>query len=414
LAVAVVGALVALAACATSGDKISSDRISSGGRGGEDNTTTTTRKKAPTTTIDPKVQEFADELKSVGDLLNQFWSDQFSDQSGDTSYTEPAKVVTWVGSQDDPPTCGGDEVEAENAFFCGADNDVIIDVEWLYDEYTKIGDTFLYVVLAHEWGHSVQDNTGQPDDERDAELQADCFAGTWIQSTIDDGTVTLEEGDEEEMNQTLAFISNEYGSTESHGTLAQRARAFEFGRSSAPEACLDVRTYIDWGGGTDNGGGNGNGGGNEDGYQCDVCTTDGEQALYDTMPEIFLDRCDPGTITDVWDGAGADQVDGVFQCRFTYDGQPIKADYLHFTSYAGLEALYEAVANNFGASTQEWDEGDGQRVGLYTTFDETKAGGVLWHDLIFTYDTLNTLVWTYTEADPSVIEAWWQQLPSAV
>jgi predicted metalloprotease len=190
--------------------------------------------------VDPEVQEFADEMDDVNAIAQDFWT-----QAVD-GYQAPGQVFQFIGSTDPAPTCGGQETGPENAFYCYPDNSLIYDVEWLFKEYEDIGDTFIYVIIAHEFGHSAQANLQQPENEQDTELQADCFAGALLQWEIDQGTIELEQGDEEEMNQTLAFISNEYGMTEMHGTLSQRATAFEYGRTNGAQSCLSTGDYIHW------------------------------------------------------------------------------------------------------------------------------------------------------------------------
>ena len=194
------------------------------------------------TDLDPQVQEFVDEFKNLQQILEQYWSQQIN------GYVPPSQTLVFGGSTDDPstfPTCGGQQVTANNGFYCPPDNTLILDADWMYNEYTTIGDSFLYVVLAHEYGHSAQANLppkAQPA-EGDQEVQADCFSGAFIQNVIDSGSVTEEEGDEQEINQTLATAAGDYGTSDAHGTLASRADAFEYGREHGPASCLDPSQY---------------------------------------------------------------------------------------------------------------------------------------------------------------------------
>jgi predicted metalloprotease len=217
------------------------------GKQGDDGTTTDGNDGGSTTNggddVSPEVKEFAEELRAVAENAEIFWSNQITDGNGSSTYEAPDEILTYVGSEPDHPTCGGQEVPAENSFFCSADNTMIFDVEWLYSEYQDIGDMFLYVVVQHEYGHSAQYNLGDPG-ESAVELQADCFAGAELQWELDLGTVTEEQGDEEEINQTLASLSGEYGTSDNHGTLSQRASAFEYGRSDGPAACQWPEDYF--------------------------------------------------------------------------------------------------------------------------------------------------------------------------
>jgi predicted metalloprotease len=196
--------------------------------------------------VDPEVQEFADEMDAVNATAVDFWTQFITDDQGNSTYQAPEQVYQFIGSTDPAPTCGGQETGPENAFYCYPDNSLIYDVEWLFKEYEDIGDTFIYVIIAHEFGHSAQANLNLPHDPQSTELQADCFAGALLQWEIEEGNIELEPGDEEEMNQTLASISNEWGMDELHGTLSQRATAFEFGRTNGAQGCTNEGDYIHW------------------------------------------------------------------------------------------------------------------------------------------------------------------------
>jgi predicted metalloprotease len=191
---------------------------------------------------DADVAEFVDEFKALQQTLESFWAEQID------GYQPPSRTIVFDGESDDPatfPTCGGERVSAQNGFYCPPDNTIILDADWMYEEYRSVGDSFLYVVLAHEYGHSAQANLPEADKpaEGDQEVQADCFSGAFLQSELQAGTITEDDGDEQEINQTLSSAAGDYGTTDAHGTLASRALAFEFGRKHGPGACLTVDDY---------------------------------------------------------------------------------------------------------------------------------------------------------------------------
>lgn len=193
--------------------------------------------------LDPDVDEFVTEFKQVQESLEGYWAGKID------GYEKPVRTIVFGGKSDDEstyPTCGGDRVEAENGFYCPPDNTVILDAEWMYDEYKRIGDSFLYVVLAHEYGHSAQANLAadQQPAESDEEVQADCFSGAYWQEALDSGDFEEEDGDEQEINQTLVSVAGDYGTTDNHGTLAARSGAFEYGRDNGAAGCLTTANYV--------------------------------------------------------------------------------------------------------------------------------------------------------------------------
>ena len=120
-------------------------------------------------------------------------------------------------------------------------------------------------VIAHEWGHHIQNiagimkgldlqNTGAASDSVRLELQADCFAGAWAGSastTADaSGTPFLEPitneqiadalnaaasvGDDNIQEATQGQVNKE---SWTHGSSAQRQKWFQQGYEQGPQGC---------------------------------------------------------------------------------------------------------------------------------------------------------------------------------
>jgi predicted metalloprotease len=149
-------------------------------------------------------------------------------------------------------------------FYCPVDQRVYIDLGF-YDELTNRfgapGDFAQAYVLAHELGHHVQHLLGtdarmrqlqesRPDRANNLsvrlELQADCYAGVWANST--DQRKLLNESDITEALTAASAVGDdriqqeETGSIHpesfTHGTAAQRASWFKRGYTSGrPDAC---------------------------------------------------------------------------------------------------------------------------------------------------------------------------------
>src|SRR6185503_7098506 len=154
---------------------------------------------------------------------------------------------------------------ATGPFYCPADQKVYLDLGF-FDELSRRfgapGDFAQAYVIAHEFGHHVQNITGLSEraaaDRRSGansasvalELQADCFAGVWGhhaasgQSTV----VKLEPGDVETAMRAAAAIGDDRLQKMStgrvmpdrftHGSSAQRVESFRRGMESGdPRAC---------------------------------------------------------------------------------------------------------------------------------------------------------------------------------
>ena len=198
-------------------------------------------------------------MQAAATSLDSYWSGTVD------GYTQP-QLVIFDGSTN--TGCGG-ATTAVGPFYCPNDQTVYIDTAF-YDELkSQFGATGgplaqLYVI-AHEWGHHIQNITGIMDnldlqqtgptsDSVRLELQADCFAGSWVgaaQTTKDaNGVPFLEPVTQSEINDALnaaASVGDDHiqqatqgqvnPESFTHGTSAQREKWFNAGLKGGPHAC---------------------------------------------------------------------------------------------------------------------------------------------------------------------------------
>ncbi|NUT53049.1 MAG: hypothetical protein HOV94_38040, partial [Saccharothrix sp.] len=196
--------------------------------------------------------------------IQAYWTDQFA-RSGRTY--QPARTNFFSGSVS---TRCGDASSAVGPFYCPADAQVYIDLGFFQELQQRFGATggpFVEgYVLAHEYGHHVQDLLGTSDrvgsgsgpksDSVRLELQADCYAGAWAnhaQSTPTASGQPLITGvTQDDVNAALDaaarigddFIQGELGGGRidttqfTHGTSAQRQKWYTTGfQTGDPARC---------------------------------------------------------------------------------------------------------------------------------------------------------------------------------
>jgi uncharacterized protein len=164
----------------------------------------------------------------------------------------------------------GNATSAVGPFYCPADGEVYIDLGFFQEMQEKFGATggpFVEAyILAHEYGHHVQNLLGTSDQVGQAagaesgsvrlELQADCYAGTWANHATTTPTASgqplITEVTQEDVTAALDaagrigddFIQRELGggtvdTTQfTHGTSAQRQKWYTAGyQTGDPRQC---------------------------------------------------------------------------------------------------------------------------------------------------------------------------------
>ena len=202
---------------------------------------------------------YATEACNALQSLNETWAPEFANAG--IRFEEPV-LDLFTGGRVATRGCGSAS-SASGPFYCPDDMGIYIDTGF-YDQLARMagtgGDFARLYVIAHEYGHHIQNLTGlaaqirsaQQQNPREAnnlrvrmELQADCYAGVWAgknRGLIERGD--LEEGlraassiGDDTLQRNAGQRINPEGFT--HGTSAQRMDALRAGLASGDSAVCD-------------------------------------------------------------------------------------------------------------------------------------------------------------------------------
>jgi len=195
------------------------------------------------------VEEFYSDYYTSLSITDTWWATHWSEYFTGT-YTSPFLVDVnqelGLGLYDAPRDevyCGSNLLTDQNAYYCGSTEDFMaFDIDFL-GRARIIGDVFVYMIVAHEWGHAIQERLDTTLQQVRYELQADCLAGAVIQGTLDDGTLLFEPGDNEEVSAGLTDIADDvpWGNAGDHGSPQERIDNYSAGVYGGVNACLTVQ-----------------------------------------------------------------------------------------------------------------------------------------------------------------------------
>jgi predicted metalloprotease len=190
----------------------------------------------------------SEDCQIVGDInsIQAYWSNEVQNYS-------IARTVFFTGSTS--TGCGPASTDV-GPFYCPVDKKVYIDLGFFDELQSRFGGSngpFAQAyVLAHEYGHHIQDLLGILDQKRNSiqvELQADCFAGVWMHNAEKTGYITgitqqdlndalsaaASVGDDRIQAETQGQVNPE---TWTHGSSAQRTHWLSTGwKSGDPRQC---------------------------------------------------------------------------------------------------------------------------------------------------------------------------------
>ena len=192
----------------------------------------------------PIVDYMQDLLNDQAQSLNNFWANQFS--SSEVPYGRPGVVRVTVPIS----TMCKRNTMRRDSYYCPPDDTVYIGQGLLEAALGTGGNVTPALVLAHEWGHHIQSllNILETRNQKNVELQADCFAGVYV--AYEEGRGMLDPGDADSAVKLMFALGDDPNARtlspwldpNAHGTGQERVNAFSVGVKEGVQGCRNLRS----------------------------------------------------------------------------------------------------------------------------------------------------------------------------
>lgn len=203
---------------------------------------------------DPVVGDVADADDVVAVALadvETYWETELPDTYGIDFEPLEGGLVPY-GPDSPLPECGQVQLRyediAENALYCPDEDLVAWDrVALMPDLNERFGPLTVGIVMAHEFAHAIQNRADVEGTTVTLELQADCFAGAWVDDVDDRLELFRTDGDALdsaiggflELRDSVGVSARDPAA---HGSAFDRVSAFQQGFESGPEVCASFET----------------------------------------------------------------------------------------------------------------------------------------------------------------------------
>jgi predicted metalloprotease len=202
----------------------------------------------------PATASFQSLVNAAVTDLQSYWAKEFPQLYGHPY--KPVGQIIAASPTTKLPDCQGQAISYQkvkgNAFYCFGSNYLAYDSQTLLPTLGKDFGSFApALVLAHEWGHAIQDRAGIDPSQYPTiyiEQQADCFAGTWARHVADGDSKTVKFAPGDLDTALAAYLSfrDPVGfapdTPQSHGDAFDRVNAFQTGYEKGATACTSFLT----------------------------------------------------------------------------------------------------------------------------------------------------------------------------
>ncbi|QBJ97984.1 metallopeptidase [Rhodococcus sp. ABRD24] len=182
--------------------------------------------------------------------IEDYWSSEYP-RIFKGIFAPVAELLSWDPDQNagGPRFCGIDTYELVNAAYCTKRDVIGWDRSYLLPSLVEtFGPMSVVMVLAHEYGHAVQQKSGlvgEDDPGIVLEQQADCFAGAFIRHVAEGDaphfTLNTSDGLNSVLAATVSVRDTDPSDPESiHGSAFERVTAAQIGFTEGAGACTRI------------------------------------------------------------------------------------------------------------------------------------------------------------------------------
>jgi predicted metalloprotease len=185
------------------------------------------------------------------DGIQAYWSEEYP-RHFKGQFRPVDRTVSWDSDAygtDTTPFCESDTSGLANAGYCPLDNTIGWDrTNLLPAMIESFGPMSVVMVLAHEYGHAVQRQSGivaEDDPGIVLEQQADCFAGAFVRHVAEGDnphfTLNTSDGLNSVLAATVSIRDSDPNDPDSiHGSAFERVTAVQIGFTDGPGACAKI------------------------------------------------------------------------------------------------------------------------------------------------------------------------------
>ncbi|MFC4377491.1 neutral zinc metallopeptidase [Nocardia halotolerans] len=190
-------------------------------------------------------------LNAIDDIQT-YWQAVFGAEFSDQTFEPVQKLISWNARASRSSAidfCKETTYHLVNAAYCRSDNSIGWDRAMLLPTMSEtFGPMSVVMVLAHEYGHAIQNMAGMVTRKTPVlvkEQQADCFAGAFMRHVAEGKskhfTINTSDGLNSVLAATVAIRDSDPDDPESvHGSAFERVTAVQIGFTDGPRGCKGI------------------------------------------------------------------------------------------------------------------------------------------------------------------------------